>query len=499
MIVYDQSGTKLELTTKLGGGGEGSVYAIAGHPKFVAKIYSADAFAHREKIEAMVSMADQVGRIPALGTVAWPMAALYSDAARTAFVGFGMCCVKTRHRLEELHEYPAPAGMRVTQERKVDFLIELCDILAALHQIGQVVGDFNNENVIMCESGRPALVDADSFCARVGGRTYRCEVFNDAIVAPEISRAARAAGGGYASCPEGMFTSHADDYALAVHVFRLLMNGVHPFTCAAVPLPNGSVPAPVKTLVRVERGETPFFKKVPGVRVSPMAPDLKAFPPYLVELFRRAFVDGHANPSSRPTATEWKTALTRYRGELVRCPHGHWHWKDASSCPYCEADARNAKASKAVAKRPFVSSQTPPPFRGSNPAARAANGVAAAVQAPSAAQAAGLGLPYWAATLLIGACVFTLLGVVLPVCEALGVSLGLGYPDWLQVAFLVSALAGVVAYNLLFVERVETKNYFIAGAASAGGMAALVAVFIALAIALVLFVIGLLISVLCDS
>ena len=104
MIVYDQNGTKLELTTKLGGGGEGSVYAIAGHPKFVAKIYSADASAHREKIEAMVSMADQVGRIPALGTVAWPMAALYSDAARTAFVGFGMCCVKTRHRLEELHE-----------------------------------------------------------------------------------------------------------------------------------------------------------------------------------------------------------------------------------------------------------------------------------------------------------------------------------------------------------------------------------------------------------
>ena len=36
MIVYDQDGTKVELKDKLGGGGEGSVYSIAGHPHFVA-------------------------------------------------------------------------------------------------------------------------------------------------------------------------------------------------------------------------------------------------------------------------------------------------------------------------------------------------------------------------------------------------------------------------------------------------------------------------------
>ena len=493
MIVYDQDGTRIELKDKLGGGGEGSVYSIAGHPHFVAKIYTSDADAHREKIEAMVSIAGgpDSARIPK--AVAWPMAALYSDAARRTFVGFGMRLVKSAHRLEALHEYPAPAGMRVTMREKVDFLAELCDVLAALHQLGQVVGDFNGENVIMEKGGHPALVDADSFCVRAGRRIFRCEVFNDDIVAPEIVRAARASGGGYASCPDDVFTTHADDYALAVHVFRMLMNGVHPFRCTPVPLSNGSVPAPVKTLVRVERGETPFFRKVRGVKVSPVAPELKEFPPYLAELFRRAFVDGHAKPASRPTAQEWGAALRRYRGELVSCGHGHWHWKGASSCPYCAADARySGVSSKPV--RVGAARATNPPFGGASPASRAANGVAAAVQAPSPARAAGLGVPYWVASLLIGLAVFALLGAALPVCELAGVSLGIGYPDWLQVAFLVSALAGVVAYNLLFVTRVEGKSYLFAGASAVGGMAALVllcfVVAIVLGILLVIFLFG---------
>ncbi|WP_455138581.1 hypothetical protein [Thermophilibacter sp.] len=501
MIVYDQNGTRIELQNRLGGGGEGSVYSIAGHPRFVAKIYTSDAEAHREKIEAMVGIAAGGALMPE--AVAWPVAALYSDAARRSFVGFGMRLVKSRYLLEELHEYPAPSGMRVTMREKVGFLIELCDVLDVLHQMGQVVGDFNGQNVIMEEGGHPALVDTDSFCVRAGGRVFRCEVFNDDIVAPEIVRAAHVSGGGYANCPEGVFSTHADDYALAVHVFRMLMNGVHPFRCTPVPLSNGSVPAPVKTLVRVERGETPFFRKVRGVKVSPSAPELKEFPPYLVELFRRAFVDGHAKPAVRPTAREWGAALKRYRSELVSCRHGHWYWKGASNCPYCAADARYAGAAPGkLANAGGTPQATVPPFAGSGRASRAANGVAAAVQASSPTQAAALGAPYWVVSLLIGSAVFALLGAALPICEMVGISLGVGYPDWLRAAFLISALAGVVAYNLLFVKRAEDKSYFLAGASAVGSMAllALLCVVIAalLGVLLVIFLLGLAVSILSD-
>ena len=491
MIVYDQNGARLELDTKLGGGGEGSVYSIAGHPGFVAKIYSVDAEKHRGKIEAMVSVGSQVARVPELAAVAWPMAALYSDAARSSFVGFGMRCVKVKHQLAELHEYPATAGMCVTLRDKIDFMIGLCDVLSALHGMGQVVGDLNDQNVIMTTDGLPAIVDADSFCARVGGKAYPCEVFNDNIVAPEIIRAARAAKS-YAACPERVFTEHADDYALAVHVFCMLMNGVHPCTCVPMPLANGSAPAPVKRTTRVERGETPFFKKVPGVKVSPVAPDLNALPSYLTDLFRKAFVDGHKSPETRPTAAEWKAALMRYREELVACHKDclHWYWKGAPSCPYCEADARYGKTTAVV---------HPSSFPVSGPAPRAANNVAATVQAPLPAAATGLGVPYWIVTLLIGVGVFLLLGMALPVCATVGNGLGLGYPGWLQVAFLVASVVGVIAYNLLLVDHVETKNYLFASAAAAGGMAGVVVVIIVAGAALILLLLGFILAALCSD
>lgn len=87
-------------------------------------------------------------------------------------------------------------------------------------------------------------------------------------------------------------------------------------------------------------------------------------------------------------------------------------------------------------------------------------------------------------------------------CQAAGVFLGIGYPDWLQMAFLASALVGVVAYNLLFVSRVEGKSYLFAGLSAAGGMAALVLVCVAVVVALgflfVAFVFGLIVACFSD-
>lgn len=128
--------------------------------------------------------------------------------------------------------------------------------------------------------------------------------------------------------------------------------------------------------------------------------------------------------------------------------------------------------------------------------------MAAAVQASSPTQAAALGAPYWVVSLLIGSAVFALLGAALPICEMVGISLGVGYPDWLRAAFLISALAGVVAYNLLFVKRAEDKSYFLAGASAVGSMAllALLCVVIAalLGVLLVIFLLGLAVSILSD-
>ena len=344
MIVYTASGTALELVEPpLGRGGEGAVYRLASFPKRVAKIYTSDAESHRSKIEAMASLADAVAARPALADVAWPMAALYADSKARRFVGFGMRAVDAAFGMDELHEYPAPSGVRVSMREKVDYLIGLASVTEELHSLGQVIGDFNDNNLSMTKRGRKvAVVDVDSFHATIGGRTYRCEVCMSGYAAPELIRTVR--GTTFRDCPGPTFTKETDRFSLAVHVFRMLFNGAHPYHCASVPGPRGSVRAPLPLEKRVEQGSTPFFKNVPGAKVPPFAPSVSEFPDYLQELFRRAFVEGQTDPARRPTAAQWARALTRYCGDLVQCKACglHWHAAGASGCPYCAADARAA-------------------------------------------------------------------------------------------------------------------------------------------------------------
>jgi hypothetical protein len=64
--------------------------------------------------------------------------------------------------------------------------------------------------------------------------------------------------------------------------------------------------------------------------------------PYLSDLFKRAFVDGLHNPSARPTADEWETALVKTVDLIQPCQNSSCEqkWfvfdnKTRPSCPFC--------------------------------------------------------------------------------------------------------------------------------------------------------------------
>ncbi len=60
--------------------------------------------------------------------------------------------------------------------------------------------------------------------------------------------------------------------------------------------------------------------------------------PYLTPLFKRAFVDGIADPRARPTPGEWELALMRTLDMIVPCAPGcdmGWHVHDGSNRPRC--------------------------------------------------------------------------------------------------------------------------------------------------------------------
>lgn len=340
---YTKGKTKLSLSL-LGSGGEGSVYEILDHPNRVAKIYHDEPANQRNereaKIDAMVAISQSFAFKSAnlSDDIAWPLSPLYDNLGN--FVGFGMNRISATTELDDLYAYPPKNNSAVTIKERLTCLISLCDVIDRLHQTGQVFGDFNPNNIKIKPDWSVSFVDADSYHVRNAGREYRCVVCAPGYVAPEIIRACKNTT--YADCPSATFTKESDRFALAIHIFRMLMNGCHPYICERHLNRAGSAPAPKSTDKRVESGETPFFKTIPNYVAPQYAPDVNTLPPYLYNLFRKAFVDGHINPAARPTASEWKSALIRYSSELIGCRsiYTHFYWKGNGACPYCAADHR---------------------------------------------------------------------------------------------------------------------------------------------------------------
>jgi len=359
---YTKGKTKLKLSF-LGSGGEGSVYEIVGYPNRVAKIYHDESnFQKKEreaKINAMVAISQNFNFKSASlsNDIAWPLAPLYDVNGN--FIGFGMDRIPATTELDDLYVYPTKNNATVTIKDRVTCLISLCDVIERLHKIDQVFGDFNPNNIKIKSDWTVSFVDADSYHVNNKGNVYRCVVCAPGYVAPEVIRACK--GTTYAQCKYTTFTKETDRFALAIHIFRMLMNGCHPFTCERHVTRVGSAPAPKSTDKRVETGETPFFKSVPNCVAPQYAPDINSLPLYLRDLFRKAFIEGHTEPSKRPSASEWKRALIKYNSELIECKsnHLHFYWKGDHSCPYCEADRRyNQKIglvpAKSISKKTII-------------------------------------------------------------------------------------------------------------------------------------------------
>jgi hypothetical protein len=315
-------------------GGEAAIYQVPDQPALVAKVYYQPTAEHADKVAAMIA-APPTDPMAGRGhvSIAWPVDRLL-EAGTPRFVGFVMPRVD---QVRPILEFYNPASrLQVCPLFHFGYLLRTARNLAAavraLHERGYVIGDLNESNILVNNMALVTLVDTDSFQVPHSRRVHRCPVGKPEYTPPELQ------GTRFADFDRG---PEHDAFALAIMVFQLLMQGIHPF---AGRFTGQGEPSALSE--RIAAGHWPYVR---GRRVpygpNPHAPPLDIVPSKVLELMVRCFEEGHARSALRPSAAAWQQALQESELELVACPANAQHrfQRQLKACPWCVLAARQGR------------------------------------------------------------------------------------------------------------------------------------------------------------
>ncbi|MBI5202732.1 MAG: hypothetical protein HY925_14160 [Elusimicrobia bacterium] len=269
---------KVQPAQSIGTGGEADVYDIGSglalklykgpdHPDYKGRPEEIDAA--RERLRTRwEKLRDFPAGLP--GRVVAPQQLALDRAGRV--VGYAMRLVPGA---EPLLKWSDPSFRRAVPNAAVaPLFLDLHATVARLHELGIVVGDFNDLNVLTAH-GAAHLIDADSF--QFG--PHACLAYTDRFVDPLV-------------CDQGLRPSKAhstasDWYAFDVMLFQSLLL-VHPY--------GGVLPGPGRPADRTLHRVTVFD---PKVRYPKAAVPWKALPDELLHRFHETFAQDVRAPFPR--------------------------------------------------------------------------------------------------------------------------------------------------------------------------------------------------------
>jgi DNA-binding helix-hairpin-helix protein with protein kinase domain len=316
-------GGSVVLGDVLAKGGEGRILAVRNRPQLVAKIFHKQArggtsYEHvkqhelglevkARKVTAMVrDKPSNIVQADGHVVLTWPVDTLLGPGG--SVVGYLMPRIDTTKTLE-IHQltnasdrmYPPANGPQWGRVFSWLFMVNIAVNLASAveltHRAGAVIGDFNERNILVSHKTGVTLIDCDSMqFTDARGTVFPCTVGRPEFTAPELLGK---------NLKQTRREPSSDLFALAVHVYIVLLDGCHPFQSGVWTNPGEKPKAPA--LARLG-----YFAGGPGspLKSSPTAPPITILPRQVQELFVRAFVSGTTRPASRPSAAEWHTALT---------------------------------------------------------------------------------------------------------------------------------------------------------------------------------------------
>jgi DNA-binding helix-hairpin-helix protein with protein kinase domain len=333
------SGEEIQLGTVVAKAGEGTIYDVVGHPEWVAKIFHptlTDMESKVAKVSAMID-AQPDGAIQDDGFVvlAWPLHAVLREGTTAGFIMPKIDATTAveihsmsnpSNRLNPLRGAPQwPKG--ATWNHLLNVATNLCLAVKVVHRVDAVIGDFQERNILVSNTTRVTLVDCDSmqFTDR-DGRQFLCAVGRPEFTAPELATK---------NLRVDAREKPSDLFALAVHIYLLLMHGNHPFMRGRW-VGQGDQPDALKLARTGDWAGGPSSR----LMTHPLAPPVSFLPTEIRRLFTRAFTEGASHPDMRPTADEWQRALMRVR--VIPCPvrpQQHQIPAGAAFCPWCAIDA----------------------------------------------------------------------------------------------------------------------------------------------------------------
>lgn len=311
------------------GGASGKIYLLENKDGLVAKIFhnTSNSAANRQKLQAMLLNKPDFLSTEVNGEkyiqIAWPEALL--DDEKGYCVGYIMPLIDMDKAVSLDHFMQKAVRQKLNLSENYAYRVfaayNVALMINTLHKCGHYVIDLKPSNIyVYKESMLIAMLDCDGFSIKGETERYPAEFVSEEYIYPE---------GMNLTCAE--MGEEQDLFALSVIIFRLLNNGIHPFS--GTPKDTS---LPMLTIQnRIEQYHYAY-----GVW-----PDNYQYPhPYSIheyfnkvtlELFERAF----CKDCKRPTAFEWQEHLWKLMHSLKKCHNNPDHvYFTSKGCGLCMID-----------------------------------------------------------------------------------------------------------------------------------------------------------------
>ena len=347
--VKTAAGKRIPLGIRIGSGGEGEVFKLPDQAGKVAKLYRTGSPLCCDKQERKLKLLIEKQAASYMDqklVATLPEELLYTEDGK--FIGYIMPQCNSTVKIYSVERetdrkqlFPA-----MTYTGLIAIAYNLASVVAHLHKNDVIIGDFNQNNILVNADGTVCLIDCDSFDVTdpISGEHFPCTVGYAELLAPELQTK---------QLSRERFTKECDYFTLAIHIFRLLMLNADPFS--STPSQTSSRSTEKSTPANgiydaILNGECVYVRSIPHKTIPSWSMTMEFLPKQIQELFGRVF-DYDANSfrqkiAHRPTPVQWKIALLEFhRMQTVTCPKDPSHVYMASlgaSCPFCKRKINHA-------------------------------------------------------------------------------------------------------------------------------------------------------------